>query len=340
MAIDLNLTRAEQASRQFAVGKVAEVVEFTFKGNINQDAYLVSADGKRYLLQRLNTDVFTRPERVTAALKTWTNAQTVGLEGAHWAGPYEALRLVPTHSNEPTWDSEGQVWRLLPFIEGTISYKSLADAGDRTKQLELAEETGRGMGISTRLVSHLESGELRPSLLGYRDTSGYLAQFDAVVGGAVNLEQASAHLPGDAELADATSNLFFLSHSPAELEARSNDLQVKRLIDLVQAHRDWAVGMQKAVQEGKLRRTVIHGDTKIENFLFCNQTGRVKSVVDLDTVMSYTWLADWGDLARSLVNVAGEKETDLDKVRVDEEVYEALTRGFLSIEGVAPAEET
>ena len=55
--------------------------------------------------------------------------------------------------------------------------------------------------------------------------------------------------------------------------------------------------------------------------------------------MGYTWLADWGDLARSLVNVAGEKETDLDKVRVDEEVYEALTRGFLAVEGVAPPEE-
>ena len=111
------------------------------------------------------------------------------------------------------------------------------------------------------------------------------------------------------------------------------------MVDLVNSHREWATQMQRSVHLGTLRRTVIHGDTKIENFLFCVETGKVKSLVDLDTVMGYTWLADWGDLARSLVNVAGEKETDLDQVKVDQEVYDALVRGFLSVEQAAPPEE-
>ena len=45
--------------------------------------------------------------------------------------------------------------------------------------------------------------------------------------------------------------------------------------------------------------------------------------------MPFTWLADWGDMVRSLVNVAGEKERDLSQVQVDREVYVAVAKGFL-----------
>jgi hypothetical protein len=56
----------------------------------------------------------------------------------------------------------------------------------------------------------------------------------------------------------------------------------------------------------------------------------VKALVDLDTIMPHTWLADWGDMVRSLVNVAGEKERDLTRVQVDLDVFRAVARGFLS----------
>jgi len=74
---------------------------------------------------------------------------------------------------------------------------------------------------------------------------------------------------------------------------------------------------------------VIHGDTKLDNFLFSVSTGRVKALVDLDTLMPHTWLTDWGDMVRSLVNIAGEKETDLERIHIDLEVFKAMARGFL-----------
>ena len=83
----------------------------------------------------------------------------------------------------------------------------------------------------------------------------------------------------------------------------------------------------------------IHGDTKLDNFLFCMRSGRVKALIDLDTIMPHTWLADWGDMLRSLVNVAGEKEPDMAKVRADLDVYRAIARGFLgTAREVTPAE--
>ena len=93
------------------------------------------------------------------------------------------------------------------------------------------------------------------------------------------------------------------------------------------------------MESGRIRRLAIHGDTKLDNFLFSTRTGRVKALVDLDTIMPHTWLADWGDMVRSLVNVAGEKERDLSRVQVDMDVYRAVARGFLSTaREVTPAE--
>ena len=86
----------------------------------------------------------------------------------------------------------------------------------------------------------------------------------------------------------------------------------------------------RGLEGGNIRTVAIHGDTKLDNFLFCARTGRAKSLVDLDTIMPHTWLADWGDMVRSLVNLAGEKERDQSKVGVDFEIYRALARGFLS----------
>jgi len=110
-------------------------------------------------------------------------------------------------------------------------------------------------------------------------------------------------------------------------------------IDLVRAEEAYGTTLLDGMESGRIRRLAIHGDTKLDNFLFSTRTGRAKALVDLDTIMPHTWLADWGDMVRSLVNVAGEKERDLSRVRVDTDVYRAVARGFLSsAREVTPAE--
>ena len=127
--------------------------------------------------------------------------------------------------------------------------------------------------------------------------------------------------------------------SPEERQRRLDDPELTEWFELIESNLDFAVRLHGDVQQGLVRKTAIHGDTKIENFLFCLHTGEVRSLVDLDTIMPYTWLADWGDMVRSLCNVAGEKESDLSKVVVDQEVYSAVIRGFLrTTEACVPAE--
>jgi aminoglycoside phosphotransferase (APT) family kinase protein len=79
---------------------------------------------------------------------------------------------------------------------------------------------------------------------------------------------------------------------------------------------------------GVLRERVAHNDTKLNNVLLDDATGEGLCVIDLDTVMPGNALSDFGDLARSAATRAAEDERDLARVRVDEELFAALARGF------------
>ena len=330
----MSLDSVYRVADQFSFGQILSIDSFAEKGNINPEAYVVATPTRRYLLQRINTDVFTLPDRVTESVRRWTRQQASSLQHADWAAPYEAVELVATRDGDYAFSEPGGYWRAMTLIEDVVCHRSLAEALHRADQLRLAEETGRGLAVSTRLAHGISAVDLPPSLLGYRDTAGYLAQFDSVMGGGLDNQ-----MPTDSELRVATGSLYHLAIDRTEWQRRRDQSVALALISQVDSQREFAMGLQRAVQSGELKRTVIHGDTKLENFLFCRKSGRVKSLVDLDTVMAYTWLADWGDLARSLVNVAGEWEPNPENIQVDAEVYEALMRGFHSVEGVAPESE-
>jgi hypothetical protein len=63
-------------------------------------------------------------------------------------------------------------------------------------------------------------------------------------------------------------------------------------------------------------------------------------VVDLDTVMPGSPLADFGDLVRSCASPSVEDEGDVARVRADPSRFAAVARGFLDGAGdaLAPAE--
>ena len=75
---------------------------------------------------------------------------------------------------------------------------------------------------------------------------------------------------------------------------------------------------------------VVHNDCKLNNVLFDERTDEGLCVIDLDTVMPGSVLADFGDLARTAACPAPEDEPDLARVRVDAHLYEALVRGYLA----------
>lgn len=81
--------------------------------------------------------------------------------------------------------------------------------------------------------------------------------------------------------------------------------------------------------EGKLPLRVTHNDTKLNNILFDADTREALCIIDLDTIMPGLSLYDFGDSIRFGASTGAEDETDLDKVTLDLDLFEAFTRGYL-----------
>lgn len=85
--------------------------------------------------------------------------------------------------------------------------------------------------------------------------------------------------------------------------------------------------MIKASPDFRLRPT--HHDTKISNVLFDAHNNGL-CVIDLDTVMPGYFVSDVGDMMRTYLSPVSEEETDLSKIRVQEEMYSAVVEGYYS----------
>lgn len=85
------------------------------------------------------------------------------------------------------------------------------------------------------------------------------------------------------------------------------------------------------LNDGSLPMRVTHNDTKLNNVLFDDGTRLPCTVIDLDTVMPGSYLYDFGDAMRSGSTHAAEDEKDLSLVDFDLELYEAFTKGYLSM---------
>lgn len=82
-------------------------------------------------------------------------------------------------------------------------------------------------------------------------------------------------------------------------------------------------------EAGWLPSRILHYDTKINNVLF-DAEGKVRSVIDLDTVMPGFVAYDVGDAIRSIINTRPEDEPDVEKIALNLSFFEAFIHGYLT----------
>ena len=87
--------------------------------------------------------------------------------------------------------------------------------------------------------------------------------------------------------------------------------------------------INERIADGRIPLRVTHNDTKLNNIMLDDETGEGICVIDLDTVMPGSVLADFGDSIRFGASSAAEDETDLDKVYVRLEMFDAFAKGFI-----------
>jgi len=343
------LAQANRLASRFLLPLPVEAFDFPDKGNINQHTFLVRAGRagteQEYLLQRINQQVFTRPRSVMRAMIACIGAQRESSqrvelsEGEEW----ETITLVSTREGAPYLEVSNRrdsgYWRLMVKIREARTYKSLGEIADPRERLRVAEEAGRGLALYGDFTAGMDISGLENPLPGYRDTRVYYSQFHSVLAGNRTVDQAASLLPLDPVVRQSTEQHFLIHLTSEEYRRRMEDPTLQRFIQLALREEGFGMTLLGEMASAKIRTVGIHGDTKLDNFLFSTRTGRVKALIDLDTIMPHSWLVDWGDMVRSLVNVAGEKEMNLSRVQVDMEIYRAVARGFLrSARKITPAE--
>lgn len=102
-------------------------------------------------------------------------------------------------------------------------------------------------------------------------------------------------------------------------------------IEFALARKEDAGVLMKQLAEGLLPLRVTHNDTKLNNILFDQETGKGLCIIDLDTIMPGLAANDFGDSIRFGASTAEEDEQDLDKVHFDINLYELYVKGYLEM---------
>jgi Ser/Thr protein kinase RdoA (MazF antagonist) len=155
--------------------------------------------------------------------------------------------------------------------------------------LAMAAQVGFALGHFHRLVSDLNPELLYDTLPSFHIAPDYLKHYQRVL-------QQTTLLPENAYCAD-----FIAQH-----QAITDDLE-------------------SAKQQGLLKLRVIHGDPKLNNFLFDKHSGKIISLIDLDTVKPALVHYDIADCLRSCCHdqVSGEFDLAICAVLLENYLSEA-----------------
>ncbi len=85
------------------------------------------------------------------------------------------------------------------------------------------------------------------------------------------------------------------------------------------------------LNDGSIPTRVTHNDTKLNNVMIDDITGKAAAVIDLDTLMPGSLLYDFGDAIRFGCNPCSEDEKNLDKVVFNVELFKIYAEGYLSV---------
>lgn len=288
-------------ARQFASPDSVTDVQPFGSGNIN-DTFIVNLGAlettraaPRFILQRINTQVFREPKWVMQNMRISTEhvqhrlCQSPACAGRRWEVP----RVLLTQNGDDHWvDTDGSFWRAISFIEDSRSLDTVQDTAH-------AQEVGYALGTFHRLISDLPPDALADTLEGFHITPGYLKQYEDV-----------------------------LLRSEPDLSP-----EVKYCLTFVHRRKELAHVLEAAKAQEKLPIRPIHGDPKVNNVMLDIATGQAVSMIDLDTVKPGLIHYDIGDCLRSGCNPLGEETEQWEAVHFEVNLAQAMLKGYFKEAG-------
>lgn len=276
----------------YSIKDVAEKFGLTVKdapfgnGHIN-DTYITEGS-PRYIIQRINSNVFKKPEEVMENIGKVCDFLREKIAAAGGDPERETLTLVRTLDGKEYYKAnENDYFRAYKFIEDAYSIE-IPENTDQVYNAALA------FGRFQKLLADFPADELHETIVNFHYTPGRFEAFEEAVKNDVC-----------GRLKDAWAEVEF-----------------------AKARKDICSLIVDGIKDGSIPLRVTHNDTKLNNVMIDNKTGKGLCVIDLDTVMPGSLLYDFGDALRTGTNTAAEDEANLDLVKMDVDMFEAFARGF------------
>ncbi|MFL8969067.1 phosphotransferase enzyme family protein [Helcococcus kunzii] len=261
-------------------------------GHINSTFMVEMKHGEelvKYILQKINTKIFTRPAELMENVENVTNFLRKKIIENGGDPERETIRVIKTKDGKNYFkDDEDQYWRMYNFVNDAKSY-------DVIENNEIFYQSAVAFGNFQKLLNDYPAETLHETIPDFHNTKKRFARFKQVV--------------------------------EEDKLGKAKDVQDEINFYLEREH--IANALMDLIEDGKLPIRVTHNDTKSNNVLIDNETGRGICVVDFDTVLPGVSVNDFGDSIRFGTNTGLEDDINLDDVSCDLEKYEAFTKGFL-----------
>ncbi len=261
-------------------------------GHINE-TYVVRAglNGRsdQFILQRINHHVFRQPRALMSNIMQVTRFLRKKIAAEGGDPQRETLTIIPTR--------DGDLFHVTPDGDFWRAYRFIAGARTymQADNLNLLYEAGRAFGRFMRLLDDFPAENLHETIPDFHHTP---KRFEALM-------------------------------CAVDMDAQNRAYDARELIAQAQARLEKMSRISNALARGDLPQRVTHNDTKFNNVLIDDATGRGLCVIDLDTVMPGSALYDFGDFVRTGANTGAEDERDLTRVSLDMSRFDAIARGFL-----------
>jgi len=265
-------------------------------GHINHTYFLRINGGERpghHVLQKINGNIFKRPEQVMENIAKVTSHIRNKYEETGISPSRRVLTLVPTITDEKWFVDEKDI------VWRTYLFIENATTYDVAQSPDQAYQAAKAFGEFSSLLSDLPIEQLHETIPDFHNTPRRFEQF----------EQALANAAAE-RIASAESEIDF---------AKSRKNITSKLVD--------------CLAEGSMKLKVTHNDTKLNNVMMDDDSGKGICVIDLDTVMPGLALYDFGDCVRTATPTGEEDEQNLDLIEMDIKMFDALVRGYLESAG-------
>lgn len=276
-------------------GKLINVEENN-SGNIN-NTYVATfkmenGSTRKYLIQKINTTVFTEPYKLMKNIEGVTSYLKRQLAKEEDT-THQVLEIIKTKDNKTLCyvddNGERDYYRIYEYIENAVTYDCSVDS-------RIVYNTGKAFGNFQKLLRNYPMTKLSETIKDFHNTEKrYQKLIDDI-----------------------------------KIDPFGRAIEVAPEIVFILQREDICSLITEELGTDEVPYRVTHNDTKVNNVMMNKDTGEFLAVIDLDTVMPGSMLFDYGDGVRSTASTAREDETNLRRVQLDLELFEAYTKGYLS----------